>query len=191
MLRTSGILWGLVGGAAAHQTPPFDQLRKSLNIRLFRHHWFGFNRCRGVLMQKAVILFNSRTGTTGKYAREIGKYIESKGIEVQVSYIQGYKYQPEILENVDYLFLGCWTSGLMVVFQHPEAVWKEIAATLPSKPDAKLALFTTYKILTGSMFRNMAKVLKGRFAKPSLELKSRDGLLSQADKLALDDFLAK
>ena len=142
-------------------------------------------------MEKAVILFNSRTGTTGKYAREIGNYIESKGIEVQISYIQGYKYKPEILEDVDYLFLGCWTSGLMVILQHPEKAWKDIAATLPSKPDAKLALFTTYKILTGSMFRNMAKVLKGRFAKPSLALKSRNGLLSDADKVALDEFLVK
>ena len=142
-------------------------------------------------MEKAVILFNSRTGTTGKYAREIGNYIESKGIDVEVSYLQGFKYKPEILDNVDYLFLGCWTSGLMVILQHPEKAWKEIVATMPSIPDAKLALFTTYKILTGSMFRNMAKELKGRFAEPSLALKSRNGLLSEADKLALDDFLVK
>ena len=141
-------------------------------------------------MEKAVILFNSRTGTTGKYAREIGKYIESKGIDVEVSYIQGYQYKPEILESVDYLFLGCWTSGLMVVFQHPEKAWKEIAATLPSKPEAKLALFTTYKILTGSMFRNMDKHLKGKFATPSLELKSRNGSLSETDKHALNSLIS-
>ena len=50
-------------------------------------------------MEKAVILFNSRTGTTGNYAREISKYLESKGIEVQISYIQGYQYRPEILDE--------------------------------------------------------------------------------------------
>jgi hypothetical protein len=37
----------------------------------------------------------------------------------------------------------------------------------------------------------MAKVLNGRFAKPSLALKSRNGLLSEADKVALDDFFGE
>ena len=142
-------------------------------------------------MEKAVILFNSRTGTTGNYAREIGKQIESKGIEVQISSIQGYKYQPEIMDDANYVFLGCWTSGLMIVLQHPEDSWKEFAAKLPSTPNAKLALFTTYKILTGSMFRNMYKELNGKFTKPSLELKSRNGMLSDADRKALDNFIMK
>ena len=140
-------------------------------------------------MKKAVILFNSRTGTTGNYAREIGKYIETKGIEVALSSIQGYKYNQEILENADYVLLGCWTSGWMVILQHPEDVWKEFASKLPDMLNAKLALFTTYKILTGSMFRNMNKELEGKFARPSVELKSRNGTLSADDKKAIDRFL--
>ena len=77
----------------------------------------------------------------------------------------------------------------MVILQHPDKEWKEFAAKLPDMPNGKLALFTTYKILTGSMFRNMNKQIKDRFTKPSLELKSRDGLLSETDKLALDAFI--
>lgn len=140
-------------------------------------------------MGKAVILFNSKTGTTGKYAREIGQYIETQGVEVAISSIQGYKYDQSILDNADYVLLGCWTSGLMIILQHPETVWQEFAAKLPNMPNTKLALFTTYKILTGSMFRNMYKVLDGKFAKPSLELKSRNGLLSGDDKKAIDNFV--
>ena len=140
-------------------------------------------------MEKAVILFNSRTGTTGKYAREIGYYLEAKGIEVQVSSIQGYKYNKEILEDADYVLLGCWTSGLMIIFQHPENTWKEFAAKLPNMSNAKLALFTTYKILTGSMFSNMYRQLKEKFPNPSLVLKSRNGSLSATDKLQLDSMI--
>jgi len=142
-------------------------------------------------MEKAVILFNSRTGTTGKYAREIGKYLETKGLEVQISSIQGYKYNQEMLDQANYVFLGCWTSGLMVVLQHPENAWKEFAAKLPKMPEAKLALFTTYKILTGSMFRKMYIEIEGKFAEPSLEMKSRNGLLSEKDKKDLDALIGK
>ena len=79
----------------------------------------------------------------------------------------------------------------MVILQHPEDAWKDFAVKLPNIPNAKLALFTTYKILTGSMFRNMSKELDGKFAKSSLELKSRNGRLSENDKNALDNFIGK
>ena len=138
-------------------------------------------------MEKAVLLYNSKTGTTGRYAQEIGNYIEKKEIEVQVSSIQDYHEQ--MLDDADYVIRGCWTNGLMVVLQHPEAAWKDFTAKLPSMPNAKLGLFTTYKILTGSMFRNMNKELAGKFAKHSLELKSRDGTLSKRDETALDEFM--
>ena len=134
-------------------------------------------------MKKAAIIVNSKTGTTKKYADEISEYLKSKGLDSQVASIQD--YSEDMLNDADYVFFGCWTSGLMVILQHPEKIWVEFAANLPSKPDAKVTLFTTYKILTGSMFRNMYKHLKGKFAAPSLELKSRNGLLSEKDKQAL------
>lgn len=138
-------------------------------------------------MKTAVILYHSKTGTTRKYAEEITSYLETKGILVKISPIQA--YWEDLLEDADYVFLGCWTSGLMVMFQHPEKEWVDFAAKLPAMQSAKLVLFTTYKILTGSMFRNMTKHLKGRFEAPSLELKSRNGLLSAADKENLDSIL--
>lgn len=138
-------------------------------------------------MTKASIFYNSRTGITKRYAQEIGKYLESKNLVVGISSIQ--KYSPELLDGVNYIFLGCWTNGLMVIFQHPDKPWLDFAAGLPELPNANVALFTTYKFLTGSMFSNMSKHLNGKLLKPVLELKSRNGYLSDDDKIALDAFI--
>ena len=139
-------------------------------------------------MKTAVIVYHSKTGTTKKYAEEISKYLQSKGLDTQVTSIQA--YSEDMLNNVDYVLFGCWTNGLMVILQHPEKIWVDFAAKLPSMPDVKVVLFTTYKILTGSMFRNMYKRLKGKFATPSLELKSRNGSLSENDKQALENLIS-
>ena len=139
-------------------------------------------------MKTAVIVYNSKTGTTKKYAEEIASYLKSKGISIRISSIQA--FQGNLLSDSDFVFLGCWTNGLMFILQHPDREWKDFAAKLPSIPDVKVALFTTYKILTGSMFRNMYKQLTGKFATPSLELKSRNGALSEKDKQALDNLIS-
>jgi flavodoxin len=138
-------------------------------------------------MKTAVIIYHSKTGTTKKYAEEIANYLKSKGISTRLSSTQ--IFQENLLENADFVFLGCWTSGLMFILQHPEKAWVDFAAKLPSMPDAKVALFTTYKILTGSMFRNMYHHIKDRFSEPSLVLKSRNGFLSAADKENLDSIV--
>ena len=138
-------------------------------------------------MKKAVVIYLSRTGTAMKYAEEIGAYLNTKGIDAQVYSIMQYK--DGVLDDADYVLLGCWTRGLMVILQHPEKKWVEFAKGLPSMPEAKLALFTTYKILTGSMFRNMYKRLKGKFNSPALKLESRNNILSESDKEALDNFI--
>ena len=95
-----------------------------------------------------------------------------------------------MLDDADYIFFGCWTSGLMIMLQKPEKSWIEFAGKLPRKPEAKVALFTTYKILTGSMFRNMYKELKGNFSPSTLELKSRERFLSEKNRQDLDRFIS-
>ena len=91
--------------------------------------------------------------------------------------------------NVDYVFLGSWTKGLLVIFQRPDAVWKKFVAEMPKIMDSKVALFTTYKIRTGSMFRKMKECLLGVSPSPALELESRDGLLEAGDKILLGEFV--
>jgi hypothetical protein len=78
----------------------------------------------------------------------------------------------------------------MIMCQKPEQSWVEFAEKLPSKKDTKVALFTTYKLLTGSMFRNMYKELKGKFAPPILELKARGQFLSEKNKQDIDRFIS-
>ena len=55
--------------------------------------------------------------------------------------------------------------------------------------DPKVALFTTYQLRTGSQFPKMRAALKGKAPSPTLELKSRNGHLSDVDRTRLNDFL--
>jgi flavodoxin len=138
-------------------------------------------------MKQAKIIYQSKTGTTKEYGEAIGEYLNGKGITAHVTSTTDFR--EEMLDGADYIFFGCWTSGLMVMLQKPEKSWVKFAEKLPSKQETKVALFTTYKILTGSMFRNMYKELKGKFVPPSLELKARGKLLSEKNKQAIDRFI--
>ena len=99
------------------------------------------------------------------------------------------------LAAADYLLLGCWTSGLFVVGQHPDEPWLAFVRDMPplaTAPDGgpRITLFTTYKLRTGSQFPRMRTALAGKTAAPQLELQSRNGRLSPADKMALERFIS-
>jgi flavodoxin len=136
---------------------------------------------------KAAIIYHSKRGTTQKYAAEIAFYLKKKGIESKVTSIQ--KFKNNDIEDVDYIFFGCWTSGLFVILQHPEKEWKAFAMALPQNKTAKTALFTTYKLCTGSMFGNMKKLLRDKTNEASLLLQSRDGELTENNRFLIDKFL--
>jgi len=140
-------------------------------------------------MKKVLIIVHSKTGITRMYAEEIEEYLLKKGLEVTLVSIR--KYRNGMYDNSDYLLMGCWTSGLMVFFQHPDREWREFAAGYKNSGNPKTILFTTYKILTGSMFRNMLKRLNGKISNPFAELKSRNGSLSEKDKKVLDEFVSR
>jgi flavodoxin len=137
-------------------------------------------------MKKALVVFQSKTGITEKFAGEINRYIQSKGIEVELIRVKDYK--DGLAEKADYLLLGCWTAGFMLLFQHPDAEWKQFAGKLNALKDKNAALFTTYKIATGSMFKSMRKYL-GPNMDASVELKSKKGFLSDDHKKVLDSYL--
>ena len=135
----------------------------------------------------AAIIYHSKRGTTQKYAAEIAFYLKKKGIESKVTSIK--KFNNNDLENIDYIFFGCWTSGLFLFFQHPEKEWIQFTRSLPQNLTARTALFTTYKIRTGSMFRNMKKFLKGKIREASILLESRNGELTEFNKNLIEKFL--
>jgi flavodoxin len=138
-------------------------------------------------MKKAVIFYQSKTGTTKKYAKQIGNYLQGRQIEATCLPVN--EFQGAIPENIDYIFMGCWTKGLMVLLQHPDEIWKKFAAKITIPSQSKLVLFATYKISTGSMFRKMKNQLrqKDRFIP---NLKSRNGQLSEKDKAVLKELIA-
>jgi flavodoxin len=141
-------------------------------------------------MKKAIILYQSKTGITKRFAEEISKYITGKGVEIKTLPVAD--YQDGITSDADYVLLGCWTSGFLLFFlQHPDGVWKEFAKKLSNLSGKKVALFTTYKIATGSMFNNMRKNLGANGEQAMVELRSRKGNLTEENKAVLDGFLGE
>jgi flavodoxin len=136
-------------------------------------------------MKKALILYQSKTGITEKFGKEISTFITSRGVEAKAVSIND--YQSELTEQADYLLLGCWTAGFMLMFQHPDLAWKQFAGKLPPLKGKKVALFTTYKIATGSMFKSMKKHLDA--GQDFIELRSKKGNLSDEQKVILERFL--
>jgi flavodoxin len=141
-------------------------------------------------VKKALVVYRSRTGVTRRYAEEIGAYLRTKDLESTVASVGECDFAA--MGEADYLLLGCWTSGLFVVRQHPDGPWLSFVRAMPALPHdgPKVGLFTTYKLRAGSQLPRMRKALTGKTASPRLELKSRDGSLSAADRLALDAFVA-
>ncbi len=137
-------------------------------------------------MATAAVVYCSRTGRTQRYAEEIGAYLSSKGIQTAVSSVAD--ADPAAVAGADLVLLGSWTSGLMVVLQHPDGPWTSFVRELPQL-GGRVGLFTTYKLLTGSVFARMRDQLAGKAAQVALTLKSRDGHLGEAGRRAIDAFV--
>lgn len=138
--------------------------------------------------RRVAVVYRSHTGNTRRYAEGIADHLRSGGLEVSVASIGDCDMAS--LAEVDLLLLGCWTSGLFVVLQHPDGPWTSFARALPKVDRPRVGLFTTYTLATGSMFTRMREQLAGRTPAPVLELKSRNAQLSDADRAALDRFVA-
>ena len=133
---------------------------------------------------KTSIIYHSKSGTTKAYAEEIGSFLAGHGLECKVFSIED--YDKDFLDMSDLVLLGCWTNGLMIVAQHPDRAWKQFAKELPEIRNKKLALFTTYKIAIGSMFRKMGNILNNKIDAPGVTLASRSSVLTDKNKSVLE-----
>lgn len=138
-------------------------------------------------MKQALIIYQSKTGTTKKYGFAIRDFLTDLGIEAKAIPVQN--YTEEDFNNADHIFLGCWTSGLFFILQHPDKIWNQFAAKLPAFNGKKVAFFTTYKLLAGSMFKKMKQQLNRGISDISLTLKARSTMLSEKDKQNLKNFI--
>jgi flavodoxin len=147
----------------------------------------------GENVKKAVVVYRSHSGVTRRYGEAIAAFLTAKGVSAQVASVG--ECDMATLADADYLFLGCWTSGLFVVRQRPDEPWLAFVRDMPALPttrDAgpKVALFTTFQLRTGSQFPKMRAALVGKTAQPQLQLQSRHGALSPRDEQALERFVA-
>jgi flavodoxin len=138
-------------------------------------------------MTTAAIVYRSATGTTRGLAEEIGAYLESRGIDVSVQSVG--ECDPASLANADFVLLGAWTNGYFVVGQHPDEPWLAFVRDMPNLGRARVGLFTTYKLVTGSMFSRMRTALGSKVGRVDLELKSRSRHLPSDGRAALDRFI--
>ena len=140
-------------------------------------------------MKSALILYNSKTGTTARLASEIAKIFERNRIQTKVCSI--FDFEPSDVPPSDYILLGCWTNGLMLLLQHPERVWVEFSKQLPDLVGKKVGLFTTYLLATGSMFKKMEQHIRTSPGSIGLRLKSRNGSLNDSDRKDLLRFIGE
>ncbi len=132
---------------------------------------------------KALIVYNSQKGKTKKYAEKIGRYIETFQGKAIVKSIAETTAQD--IKSCDLLLLGSWTNGRFLFGQKPDQAWIDFASKLPRMEGKETVLFTTYNILTGSMFRNMKKELEPKGYKILSCMKSRDGKMDYYSFVAL------
>lgn len=138
---------------------------------------------------KSLVVYYSKTGRTRQFAVEIDKFLKDNNLDSRM--ISVHDVKPEDITHADIILLGCWTSGLFFILQHPDKTWKEYAAGFPEMNGKKVGFFTTYKTATGSMFRNMYKNLKDKLSEPvNLNLKSRNTKLSDDNKSLIKAFIA-
>lgn len=137
---------------------------------------------------RATVLYYSHTGRTAAYARNMAMYLWSKGLDVSLSSISD--FDKSKLRHTDILLSGCWTCGWFIIGQHPHKKWKEFSKGVADiVPNNRIMLFTTYKIRTGSMEKAMKKAMGLPSNNKSCMLKSKTGILSDDDKIVLDEFI--
>jgi flavodoxin len=136
-------------------------------------------------MKKALIVVQNKNNTTRKFGEEIAEFLLNRGLAAELIPINN--FDPKSLEGADYLLLSGWRNGSM--FSKSDSEWISFVKRLPTLNGIKTALFDTYKIFPGGLFRKMKKYLKEKTDNLSFTFKSSDGSLSVSDKLDLNDFI--
>ena len=136
-------------------------------------------------MKKALIIVENKNGTNKKFGEEIAKFLLNRGLSAELIPINN--FEPKKLEGADYLLLSGWNNGIL--FNRTDNDWVSFVKRLPTLNGIKTALFATYKIFPGGMFRSMKKYLREKTDNLAFAFNSRDGSLSISDKLDLNDFI--
>jgi menaquinone-dependent protoporphyrinogen IX oxidase len=136
-------------------------------------------------MKKALIIVQNNDNTTKKFGEEIANFLLNRGLAAELIPINS--FEPKKLEGADYLLLSGASNGIL--FSRTDNEWINFVKRLPMLNGIKTALFATYKIFPGGMFRSMKKYLREKTDNLAFTFKSSDGSLSVSDKLDLNDFI--
>ena len=138
-------------------------------------------------MKKALIIIQNKNNATRKYGEEIAEFLLNRGLAAELIPISS--FEPKKLEGADYLLVSGWKDSSLFSSKQPDSEWETFVKKLPTLSGIKTALFTTYKLFSGGIFRSMKKYLKEKTENLEFAFKSRDGSLSISDKMLLNDFI--
>jgi hypothetical protein len=136
-------------------------------------------------MKKALIIVQNKDNSTKRFGEEIAQFLLNRGLSAELIPINSFELKK--LEGADYLLLSGWRNGIL--FSRTDSDWVTFVKRLPTLKGIKTALFATYKIFPGGMFRRMKKYLREKTDNLAFTFKSSDGSLSVSDKLDLNDFI--
>jgi len=136
-------------------------------------------------MKKALIIVQNNNNTTKRFGEEIANFLLIRGLAAELIPINS--FEPKKLEGADYLLLSGASNGIL--FSRTDNEWINFVKRLPTLNGIKTALFATYKIFPGGMFRKMKRYLREKTDNLAFTFKSSDGSLSVSDKLNLNDFI--
>lgn len=138
-------------------------------------------------MEEAIIIYQSKKGTTKQLSYKIADIVKNNEINTKITSVED--FHDTDLSSYDYVFLGCWTKGLMFFAQHPDVQWQKLVKSLSLSKNANISMFTTYKLATGSMFSKMIKCLPENQRENVLKIKSKNSSLPAKMISNIKDFI--
>lgn len=109
---------------------------------------------------KAVIIYNSLTGTTEKAAHRIAS--ELKALRVDATPVPIDEADDATVADVDLVVVGTWTDGIVVLGQKPAG--KKKLRNLPSLAGKKAVVYCTYAVDPGKTLEKLVAEVQAKGA---------------------------
>ena len=109
---------------------------------------------------RAVIIYNSLTGTTRKVAHRLAS--ELKALRIDATPIAIGDADDAAVADADLVIVGTWTDGIIVVGQKPAG--RKKLRGLPSLAGKKAVVYCTYAVDPGHTLDKLVEEVEGRGA---------------------------
>lgn len=106
---------------------------------------------------RAVIIYNSLTGTTRKAAHRIAS--ELKALRVDATPVAIGDVDDATVADADLVIIGTWTDGIVILGQKPAGRRK--LAALPSLAGKRAVVFCTYAVDPGQTLEKLVAEVEG------------------------------